>query len=54
MIYSEIVETVYSNLENEQILSSEEPDFRFLDESIRLLEDNDERKLEDDTLRILE
>ena len=54
MIYSEIVESVFSNLENDQVFSEEEPDFRFLDEIIRVTEGNEPRKLEDDNLRLLE
>lgn len=54
MIFSEIAEVVHSNVENRQIFSEEEPDFRFLDEQIRITEQDEPRNLEDDTQRLIE
>jgi hypothetical protein len=54
MIYSRNSQFVYSNLEDGQIFSEEDTDFRFLDEIIRLTEENESVKTEDDNLRIIE
>lgn len=54
MIESETVEIVHSNVDNQQIFSVEEPDFRFLDGSVRLTQESDPRLTQDDNLRIIE
>jgi hypothetical protein len=54
MIESEIVEIVHSNVENQQIFSREEPDFRFIEEGARITEEGDPRITEDNTLRKIE
>jgi len=54
MIESETVEIIHSNVENQQIFSVEEPDFRFFDGVGRITQENDPRLTQDDNLRLIE
>lgn len=54
MIFSEVIEPVYSNLTDKQVFSEEDPDYRRLNVRLRLTEDGDERDLEDENKRLLE
>lgn len=54
MIYSETLEIVYSNLTTVPVFSDEDPDYRTLDQELRLTEDSEPRDLEDDNKRLLE
>jgi hypothetical protein len=58
VVYSQesmiVPQIVYSSVENRVIHSREDPDYRRLDTGFRLLEDEDNRDLENDTKRLLE
>lgn len=54
MIYSETIEIVHSNVVNEPVFSEEVPDYRTLDEIIRLTEENEPVKTENDLIRLIE
>lgn len=55
MIYSETIEIIYSRLINEGVFSEEDPDYRSIDQELRLLELEGARNLEDDeNKRLLE
>lgn len=54
MIYSETIEIVYSNVMNEQVFSEEVPDYRTLDEILRITEQNEVRETENDLTRLIE
>jgi hypothetical protein len=53
MIQSITIEIVYSNLVGKQIFSKEDPDYRRID-PVRLTEDEEIRKTEDNNDRLLE
>lgn len=52
MIESETIQVVYSELVMKQVHSEEDPDYRSLIE-VRVTENDEIRKLEDDEIRIL-
>ena len=54
MIFSETIEIIYSNLIDNQVLSEEEPDYRTLDQQLRLTETREPRELENENKRLLE
>jgi hypothetical protein len=54
MIESDLIATVYSEIVNDGVYSEDVPDFRTLDMDFRLLENGQQRDLEDDSKRILE
>lgn len=54
MIESELITIVHSEIVNKGIYSEDVPDFRTIDMDFRLLEDGQQRDLEDDGKRILE
>jgi hypothetical protein len=58
VVYSDesmtLAQIVYSSVENRVILSIEDPDYRRLYTGFRLLEDEENRYLENDTKRLLE
>lgn len=54
MIYSEAIEIIHSNLVDEQVFSEEEPDYRTLDQQLRITEEDEPRNLEDGNKRLLE
>lgn len=54
MIFSETIEIVHSNLVDGQVFSEEEPDYRTLDQQLRLTETSAPRNLEDENKRLLE
>lgn len=54
MILSETIEIVHSNLVDSQVFSEEEPDYRTLDQQLRLTETPEPRNLEDENKRLLE
>lgn len=54
MIYSETIEIVHSNVMNEQVFSEEVPDYRTLDEILRITEQNEVRETENDLPRLIE
>lgn len=55
MTDSEItIEIVHSNLVDPSVFSEEDPDFRVLDQFIRLTEQTEPRDLEDGNKRLLE
>lgn len=54
MIFSETIEIIYSNLDDDQVFSEEEPDYRTLDQQLRLTETPEPRNLEDGNKRLLE
>lgn len=54
MIYSETIEIVYSDIENRVVFSEDVPDYRVLDQELRLTEPGEPRNLEDENKRLLE
>lgn len=54
MIYSETIEIVYSNVMNNPVFSEEVPDYRTLDEILRITEENEPRETENDPPRLIE
>lgn len=54
MIYSETIQIVHSSLSGSGIFSEEDPDYRVLDQALRLTEDGAPRETEDNELRTLE
>lgn len=56
MICDDTILIIYSELENQQVFSEEEPDYRTISKEFRLLEVEDARNLENnsDNKRLLE
>lgn len=54
MIYSETISIVHSEVVARGISSEIDADYRVLDTILRLTEDNDERRTEENDLRTLE
>lgn len=54
MIYSETIEVVHSNVMNTQVFSEEVPDYRIVNEIIRVTEETEPRETENDLLRLIE
>lgn len=54
MTCSETIEIIHSELITRGIFSEEEPDYKVLDENLRLLEDGEPRRTEENDLRTLE
>lgn len=54
MIYSETIETVYSNLVGEPVYSEEDQDYRYLSPGFRATDEGDARLTEESELRILD
>lgn len=54
MICDETIEIVHSNVMNEQVFSEEVPDYRTLDGIIRITEENEPVKTENDLIRLIE
>lgn len=54
MTYSETIEIIHSQVASRGMYSEIDADYRVLDETLRLTEDNEERRTEENDLRILE
>lgn len=54
MKHTRTVQVVRSNVVNEQVFSEEDPDYRTLDEIIRVTEENEVVKTENDLIRLIE